>query len=235
MPDAVTPPRDPLAGSPWSAPDTVAGFQQSPPNDVLMQFAARVRGRHEHPVALDIGCGAARNAVPLAEAGWSVLGVDLSWPMLTAAADRARAHTVSGRLSVVLASADSLPVAAASCDLIIAHGIWNLLPSTRQFRQAVAESARVARPGASLFVFTFSRATIPEHVRPLEGEVYVYTQFSGRPQCFLTYAQLVDELGAVGFDPDTQVPVREYNRPTSPRLGGGPPVIWEAAFRRSVP
>jgi hypothetical protein len=29
---------DPLAGSPWSAPDTVAGFARSPPNDVLLQF-----------------------------------------------------------------------------------------------------------------------------------------------------------------------------------------------------
>src|SRR5947207_9660322 len=30
---------DPLAGSAWSAPGTVAGFAQSPPNLVLMTFA----------------------------------------------------------------------------------------------------------------------------------------------------------------------------------------------------
>jgi len=34
---------DPLAGSPWSAPSTVAGFAQGPPNEVLMGFAAKER------------------------------------------------------------------------------------------------------------------------------------------------------------------------------------------------
>lgn len=232
MADAAGSPCDPLAGSPWSAPNTVAGFQRSPPNDVLMEFAARVRGDRVDARALDIGCGAARNAMPLAEAGWSVVGVDLSWPMLTAAVERARSHPCSNRLSVALASADRLPIATASCDLIIAHGIWNLLPTTRLLRQAMAEAARVARPGSSLFVFTFSRTTIADDAAPVEGEAYVYTQFSGRPQCFLTYAQLVEELGVVGFVLDPSLPVSEYNTRTAGRLGGGPPVIWEAAFRR---
>jgi 2-polyprenyl-3-methyl-5-hydroxy-6-metoxy-1,4-benzoquinol methylase len=38
--------------------------------------------------ALDIGCGAGRNAIPLARLGWNVVGTDLSWPLLCAAANR---------------------------------------------------------------------------------------------------------------------------------------------------
>ncbi|MCC7186757.1 MAG: class I SAM-dependent methyltransferase [Acidobacteria bacterium] len=225
---------DPLAGSAWSAPNTVAGFQRSPPNEVLMAYATRIRGTRTAVRALDIGCGAARNAVPLAEAGWSVVGVDLSWPMLVAAQERARAHHVASQIPVVLAPADRLPVASASCDLVIAHGIWNLLPTAGLFRSAVAEAARAAKPGASLFVFTFSRSTIPEDAAPVSGEPFVFTQFSGRPQCFLTYPQLVDELGAVGFAPDPTLPVSEYNRRSAGAIVGGPPVIWEAAFVRQV-
>jgi hypothetical protein len=59
----------------------------------------------------------------------------------------------------------------------------------------------------------------------------VFTEFSGRPQCFLTDRQLIDEMAAAGFVPDPRVPLREYNRPApgAVRLGG-PPVIYEAAF-----
>src|SRR5262245_58843900 len=80
--------RDPLAGSAWSAPATVAGFARSSPNEVLLGFAEREgRGAHRRRV-LDLGCGAGRNAIPLARAGWDVVGTDLSWPMLRSAAER---------------------------------------------------------------------------------------------------------------------------------------------------
>ena len=102
---------------------------------------------------LDIGCGAGRNAVPLALSGANVIGTDLSLPMLQAARDR----TGCSRLQLALAPMDALPVRDRSIDLIIAHGIWNLARSGAEFRRAVAEAARAALPGAALFVFTFSR------------------------------------------------------------------------------
>src|SRR5215471_19390447 len=76
--------------APWVSRETVNGFSRALPNDVLMQFAAReARSRARGRVA-DIGCGAGRNAVPLARAGWDVVGTDLSWPMLAAGVERAR-------------------------------------------------------------------------------------------------------------------------------------------------
>lgn len=223
---------DPLAGSPWSAPDTVAGFVRSPPNDVLMRFAEQERRRDGFERALDLGCGAGRNAVPIAQLGWHVTGVDLSWPMLAAAAERARQERVADRLQLILARMEAIPVADATCDLVIAHGIWNLAGSARELRGAVAEAARVARPGAGLFVFTFSRHTLPADAAPIAGEPFAFTQFSGRPQTFLTDAQLIELLDAHSFSPEPAVPLTEYNRTPSIRLSGGPPVIYEAAFRR---
>ena len=223
---------DPLAGSPWSAPDTVAGFVRSPPNDVLMRFAEQERRRDGVGRALDLGCGAGRNAVPIAQLGWSVTGVDLSWPMLAAAAERARQEGLADRLQLILARMEAIPIASATCDLVIAHGIWNLAGSARELRAAVAEAARVARPGAALFVFTFSRHTLPVDAAPIDGEPFAFTQFSGRPQTFLTETQLIDLLDAHGFSPEPAVPLTEYNRSPSIRLSAGPPVIYEAAFRR---
>ena len=224
---------DPLHGSPWSTPATVAGFAQSAPNATLMRFAAEERARGAVRV-LDIGCGAGRNAVPLASAGWNVVAVDLSGPMLGAAAQRVREERPVGRVNLVMAPMEQLPIASACVDLVIAHGIWNLARSAAQFRAAVREAARVARPGAALFVFTFSRTTLPESAHPVPGEVFVFTEFSGEPQCFLTEEELVGELREAGFIRDNSVPLTEHNRPRQGALRvGGPPVIYEATFRRA--
>jgi SAM-dependent methyltransferase len=225
---------DPLAGSSWSEPGTIEGFVRAFPNEVLMRFAEHVRGRPGTGRALDIGCGAARNAVPLAGLGWDVAGTDLSWPMLTAAAQRARAEHVADRVHPILAPMDRIPFAGQTFDLVIAHGIWNLARSGGEFRRAVREAARVARPGSALFVFTFSRSTFPEDAEPVAGESFVFTQFSGQPQCFLTEAQLIAELGAAGFEPDPDLPTTEYNRRLPGSVPGSAPAIYECAFRRTV-
>lgn len=227
---------DPLDGSPWSAPDTVAGFARSAPNAILMSFAGDVLKRSPGARLLDIGCGAGRNGVPLAREGWSVVGTDLSWPMLAAAASRARAQQVDDRFCGILAPMESLPARDRSFDLVIAHGIWNLARSGAQFRHALDEAARVARPAAGLFVFTFSRHTLPADSQPVTGESFVFTQFSGEPQCFLTEQQLDAELARAGFSRDPAVPLHEYNLPKPGQLPTGKmPVIYEASFRRDSP
>lgn len=224
--------RDPLAGSTWSAAGTVGGFARAAPNAQLMRFAGLEAERVPRGRALDVGCGAGRNAVPLAAAGWHVMGLDLSWPMLVAASGRAVEAGVEARSRWALAPMDRIPVADRSVDLVVAHGIWNLASSVDQFRRAVDEAARVSRPGAGLFVFTFSRHTLPADLAPVPGQPFVFTEFSGSPQVFLTQDQLVSEMARAGFSPDPAVRMSEYNRRSCPaRALAGPPVIHEAAFR----
>lgn len=229
---AASPPTiaDPLAASSWSRPEIVAGFTASPPNATLLRFAQDELRRAKHRRALDLGCGAGRNAFSLASQGWNVLGVDLSLAMLQAARERARRNHVDG-FSVLLGPMEHLPIRSSSCDLVIAHGIWNLARSGAEFRRAIHEAARVAASGAALFVFTFSRNTFAPETQPVPGESFVFTQFSGEPQCFLTEGQLISELSSVGFVPDPAVPLRELNRPAPGALRGRAPVIYEGAFR----
>ena len=164
--------------------------------------------------------------------GWDVIGTDLSRPMLCAAAERVGEET-AGRLQLVLASMEKLRIQDWSADMVIAHGIWNLARSAAHFRQAVLEAARVAKPGAALFVFTFSRNTFARH-RAVTAEPFVFTQFSGEPQCFLTETQLVAELRLAGFVPKRTL-LSESNRP-GPGVfrGGTAPAIYEGIFRREL-
>ena len=143
-----------------------------------------------------------------------VIGTDLSWPMLCAAAERGAGVD----LRLVLAPMDALPVCSGTVDLVIAHGIWNLARSGLEFRRAIAEAARVATAEAALFVFTFSRRTLPSNATPVAGESFVFTQFSGSPQVFLTEDQLFEELHAAGFVPDPALPLRELNLPRPARF-----------------
>jgi ubiquinone/menaquinone biosynthesis C-methylase UbiE len=219
-----------MSESPWNRPATVEGFVRSPPNGDLMAVTSREFRAGAR--LLDIGCGAGRNACPLATAGWDVVGTDSSLPMLTAASRRDVDSRLGGRVRLIRGAMDQLPLASETFDVIVAHGIWNLARSGHEFRTAISEAARVARPRSALFVFTFSRATIEESARPLAGESFVFTEFSGQPQCFLTQAQLVNELALHGFEVDPSFPLRELNRPVGRSLPtNSGPVIFQGLFR----
>jgi ubiquinone/menaquinone biosynthesis C-methylase UbiE len=171
--------------------------------------------------------------VPLATSGWEVVGTDMSQPMLTAAAARVADAELQRRVWLVRAPMHELPLASDSFDFVVAHGVWNLARSGREFRTAVEEAARVARTGGALFVFTFSRRTIGDSAQPLPDESFVFTEFSGQPECFLTAEQIVTELAACGFEGDPSLPLRELNRPPKGALHTtSGPVIFEGLFRR---
>ncbi len=95
---------------------------------------------------LEVGTGTGRNALGLASAGVDYVGVDLAPGMLRIARRRlARA----GRSDVPLALADAhaLPFRDQSFDRVLHVGAVN---SFRDPERALAELARVARPGAAL-------------------------------------------------------------------------------------
>jgi SAM-dependent methyltransferase len=86
---------------------------------------------------LDVGCGTGVATTVAAELGWSVVGVDVSAELLAVARER--------ELDVVEGSAHELPFEDWSFDAAIS--VWTHT-DVGDFRDAVAEVARVLRPGA---------------------------------------------------------------------------------------
>ncbi|MET8830833.1 class I SAM-dependent methyltransferase [Streptomyces sp. NPDC004610] len=99
--------------------------------------------------ALDVGCGSGRALPALrAEVGpaGAVLGVDLTPAMLTATAREGR-----GALArLLLADACRLPLAPGAVDGVFSAGLINHVPDPAA---ALAEWARVTRPGGVLLLF----------------------------------------------------------------------------------
>ena len=216
----------------WEDAGVVRGFATAAANEILLGYVRAELVRRPGLRVLDVGCGAARNAAPMAAAGATVIGTDVASPMLQAARSRVEAASLTDRVTFLRAPMDALPLGDASVDLVVAHGSWNLARSAAELRLAISEAARVARPGAGLFVFTFSRATLAPEAQPVRGETFVFTQFAGEPQCFLTEAELRVELLRVGFEKDPPGPLTEYNRPVAGlTLARSGPVILEGTFR----
>lgn len=95
---------------------------------------------------LEIGCGAGRFAVALAQRGAQVTGVDVSDAQIAAARERADRAGVGMRLLRVDA-ADLSPLADASFDAVVA---LFATPYIEQIDAWLAECARLLRPGGRL-------------------------------------------------------------------------------------
>jgi len=93
---------------------------------------------------LDPGMGAGRLCEALARRRWTVFGVDMSGEMVALARER----IPDARERLVQASVEDLPFPDASFDTIAATGVLEYTDVPR----ALAELARVLRPGASAVV-----------------------------------------------------------------------------------
>ena len=122
-------------------------------------------------VAIDIGCGTGRALPPLRDAvgpTGTVLGIDHTAQMLSAAASRAAACAAT----LVRADARRLPLSGGTADALFAAGLLTHLPD---HDEALTELARATRPGGRLILFhpTGRSALAARHGRTLDpGELF---------------------------------------------------------------
>jgi SAM-dependent methyltransferase/predicted enzyme related to lactoylglutathione lyase len=132
-------------------------------------LAAEVEGL-EPGRALDLACGAGRNAVWLAERGWRVTGVDFSEVALAAARRHAAERGVE--LELVLADVTSWEPPAEAFDLVCM--LYLQLPVAE--RRAVLERARGAlAPGGTLLVVAHDARNLTEGYGGPTSPAVLYT------------------------------------------------------------
>lgn len=106
-------------------------------------------------IALEIGIGTGRIALPLLARGIHVAGIDLSPRMIErlrakySAERAAHPETPWGEMNVSLGDITTLPFGADAFDAVVAVHVLHLVP---QWGQAFSEALRVLRPGAPLLL-----------------------------------------------------------------------------------
>lgn len=139
-------------GPEWDALRTVFG------DDLLRARATTTLVPPRLRVA-DIGTGTGVLALELADLGLDVIGIDRSGGMLEAARDKAAELDPAnpGRLEFREGDAHALPLDDASVDAAFAHMV---LHSLEEPGRAIAEMARIVRPGGQVVLVDFG---IHEH------------------------------------------------------------------------
>jgi ubiquinone/menaquinone biosynthesis C-methylase UbiE len=119
------------------------------PSQELIAALATLGSPAKNSVALDVGCGAGREAVFLAQCGFRVFGIDFSRQALKIAKSRAKEAGVSvhWRCSTVL----KLPLVAASVDFVNDRGCFHVIAENDQ-PKFVRELARVMKSGACMLL-----------------------------------------------------------------------------------
>jgi ubiquinone/menaquinone biosynthesis C-methylase UbiE len=130
---------------------------------------------------LDIGCGLGGKTVAYAEANARVTGVDLSEKNIAQCSAFARARGVDAAFAA--GDAERLPFAGGSFDAVIAN---DSLEHFADPEGALAELARVLKPGGSIFLFFTPWGS------PLGSHLYDYIR---TPWCHLIFPEwLIREL-----------------------------------------
>lgn len=109
---------------------------------------------------LDIGCGAGRVAVALAQIDAFITAVDISHELLMYA--QHYAHVSSRRIHVVHVDALSLPFRPQTFDLAIAMKVYCYIPTKIARLQYLHEITRILRPGGILALTQY--VTPPEWI-----------------------------------------------------------------------
>ncbi|MCY3943151.1 MAG: class I SAM-dependent methyltransferase [Gemmatimonadetes bacterium] len=107
-------------------------------DDLMLEECGNVDGQ----LILDIGAGEGRFSRMLAARGARTVALDLFWPMVQAAR-----HRSAGQSAIVRCPATVLPIASSTVDTVVSYVVWVDVPD---FRSAIAEAARVLRPGGNL-------------------------------------------------------------------------------------
>jgi SAM-dependent methyltransferase len=161
---------------------------------------------------LEIGVGTGQVALPLHEAGVSMVGLDLSLAMMTVLMDKAGGRRL---FPLVNGDATALPFGDDRFDAVLFRWVLHLIPD---WRDAIAELVRVVRPGGVVLATLGGAGSGPKSaIRKRFAELagidgrpagLDWSDLDGLDEAFRRHGAVIGELEAFE-DQDTET-VEEY-------------------------
>lgn len=191
-------------------PEALAGRPATATEIVNAGILAAIELRPGDTV-VDIGCGDGSLLAAMGTAGRRI-GTTSSAEEAAILAARHSVRSDATGIEFLAALADRLPIPDATADIVICNGVLLLLPDRDTVQLALSEIARIARPGAQIYI-----GEMPEGARGWRG-------FLARP------AQIMETHGPAEL---ARRVLRRVGRPLatdSVQGSGGPPSLKSAQY-----
>ena len=144
----------------WNRPETrnqnTSRFATDEEERAWKSFFSKEIGEEKQRV-LDVGTGIGFLALPLAERGHDVVGIDLSDEMILMARERAKKRGLD--LDLRIGDAESLDLEDESFDVVVSRWVLWTLPDPEK---AISEWMRVLKPGGRAYEFGVARSAEKE-------------------------------------------------------------------------
>jgi SAM-dependent methyltransferase len=214
----------------WERPERVEQFAHREPDIRTMSIIEGIEDAAGTRV-LDLGCAAGRNTVVLAGRGFDVYALDSSQAMVAKTRERvaeilgeeeAAARVLHGRMD------DLSAFETGSFDLVLALGTYHNARDRDEWDRALAETARVLRPGGRVLVANFSPQCDPDGtgMQPVEGAPGVYIAFGSERLLLLEQDELDAEMSRHGLE------VAEPSTTVTKKTDAGQRVTVNALYRK---
>lgn len=198
-------------------------FFVAKPDENLVSYVER--GLVRAGRALDLGCGAGRNALFLAARGFEVDAVDLSPAAVAWAQERAREADLSGRVRFVCGDAFDEAAPCGPYDLVYDSGCFHHLPPHRRVSH-LALLNRVLASGGHFGLACFAAGAMGCELDDAE----LYRRGTGLHGGLAYTAEALRHVFG-GLD---EVELRRMHDEPADAPHFGEPFLWTALFRRNA-
>lgn len=157
----------------WNCEHIIDYFSNAAVKDYIKAFFKKYEPAINLKVA-DLGCGAGRYTVWLAQNGYDVYACDDSIGMLRKTKKRLKKigyndidrKILKGRL-------EKLPFNDKMFDIVFTNGVIHNVYTSKEYKQCLKECVRVLKSNGVLYLSVFTNDTIDEKIKKLDEHVYL--------------------------------------------------------------